>query len=178
MSTATIMKCTAYISIGSNLGDRAENIRKAVAILKEHPRIEVTKESPLYETKAIAWEDKTAQPDFLNGVLEIETTLKPEALLKNLIETEGMLGRPHPRPKGEPRTLDLDILLYNNSVLNLGNLNIPHPELEKRMFVLAPLCDIAPGARHPVLGWTVEELLTTCMEENGIEAKSQITSTK
>lgn len=152
------MNHTAYIGIGSNLGDRETNIHRAIDLLKGHAQIEVAKISRIYNTKPLLDEGRGSQPDFLNGTLEIKTALDPEGLLDVLKETEESLGRPRLREKGMPRTIDLDILFYDDLILDALHLKIPHPELEKRMFVLRPLCDIAPWLVHPASGHSVQKL--------------------
>jgi 2-amino-4-hydroxy-6-hydroxymethyldihydropteridine diphosphokinase len=158
---------TVYIGLGSNVGDKADNCRKGIAAIHETKGCSVEAESPLYETEPVYLE---SQDWFLNGAIKIRTDLEPEALFKRLKEIEHSMGR---RPGGArfgPRILDLDILLYEDRVLNEGMLQIPHPALQERRFVLEPLCDIAPGLVHPVLGQTIESLLSA-LEDGGKEVK-------
>jgi 2-amino-4-hydroxy-6-hydroxymethyldihydropteridine diphosphokinase len=153
---------TAYIGIGSNVGDKAENCRKGIAAIDETEGCAVEAESPLYETEPVYVE---SQDWFLNGAIRIRTDLEPEALFTRLKEIEHSMGR---RPGGDrygPRVLDLDILFYGDRVLNEGMLQIPHPALQERRFVLEPLCDIAPGLVHPVLGQTIKSLLSGLEDE-------------
>jgi 2-amino-4-hydroxy-6-hydroxymethyldihydropteridine diphosphokinase len=140
---------TAYLSLGSNLGDREANLRSALERL--NPR----RVSPIYETEPV---DHIAQPFFLNLVAEVETALMPMQLLTHTQRIERELGRKRTIPKG-PRTIDIDILLYGASIVSTKRLQIPHPRLHERRFVLKPLADLAPDMRHPVTHRTVREML-------------------
>lgn len=158
MTASSAMPHTAYIGIGSNLGAREEHCERAVALLAGCGGIRVRACSRWYETASAP----PGQPDFINGAAEVETELKPQKLLAALQAIEVSLGRPPVRPKGEPRTIDLDLLLYDDLAIELPGLTIPHPGLAKRPFVLLPLCDIAPSLAHPLLGCTVRELASRC----------------
>jgi 2-amino-4-hydroxy-6-hydroxymethyldihydropteridine diphosphokinase len=140
---------TTYLSLGSNLGDREGNLRAAIDRLK--PR----RVSPIYETEPV---DHTAQPFFLNLVVEAETSLMPMQLLAHTQRIERELGRRRTIPKG-PRTIDIDILFFGDRVIRAGRLEVPHPRLHERRFVLQPLADLAPDLRHPVTHRTVREML-------------------
>jgi 2-amino-4-hydroxy-6-hydroxymethyldihydropteridine diphosphokinase len=142
-----------YLSLGSNLGDREANLRAALVRLP--PDVRVLRASPLYETAPVEF---TAQPWFLNQVIEAETALLPMQLLARTAEIEHDLGRTRNIPKG-PRTLDIDILLYDDRVIHSAVLEVPHPRIAERRFVLAPLADLAPDLRHPVTGLTVRQML-------------------
>lgn len=146
------MKKTVYLSLGSNLGDRAAHLRRALAALGELGT--VTAVSSLYETEPVEF---TAQPWFLNCAVALETDLMPRQLLARVLALEQTMGRRRAQPKG-PRTIDIDILLFGNSVVDAPGLAIPHPALHARRFVLEPLAEIAPEARHPVFKRTVREL--------------------
>lgn len=148
------MTHTLHLALGSNLGDRPANLRAAIDALA--PAVEVKRESPVYETPP--W-GVTDQPAFLNMVVQSETDLAPPTLLAHLKDLETRLGR-QPGVRYGPRLIDLDILFYDNLVLDTPPLVIPHPRLHERPFVLVPLADLSPGLRHPVLGLTVRELLS------------------
>jgi 2-amino-4-hydroxy-6-hydroxymethyldihydropteridine diphosphokinase len=155
-------KQTVFLALGSNLGARRENLRRASAALP--PGVSVLAESPVYETPP--W-GVTEQPKFLNMVLMVETALEPVALLKHLKEIETRLGRTATIRYG-PRVIDLDILFYGNRVLTSPELSLPHPRLHERAFVLVPLADLAPDLIHPTLGKSIRELLET-VDKKGIE---------
>jgi 2-amino-4-hydroxy-6-hydroxymethyldihydropteridine diphosphokinase len=144
----------AYIGIGSNLGDREFNCKQAVGLLRQKG-ITVSKESSLHETKP--W-GVTDQPLFLNMAIEIETNLKPFELLRTLKDIEKEMGREETFLWG-PRIIDLDILLYDNNIVDEKGLKIPHPHMQDREFVLRPLCEIAGDVIHPSLLLSIEELL-------------------
>ena len=147
---------TVYIGLGSNLGDRRRNLEAALEALRAHPQITVSAVSSLLETDPVG--GPPGQGKFLNAAAEIETDLAPEALLEELKRIEHALGR-RPGPRWGPRPMDLDILLYGEEILETGTLVIPHPRLRERLFVLAPLAEIAPTARDPVTGLSVRDLL-------------------
>ncbi len=151
----------AYIGIGSNLGNRKENCEKAVNLLSQKG-IKVLKRSSFYETEP--WGVKE-QPKFINAALEVETDLEPEELLKTIKGIESDLGRGSVIRWG-PRLIDLDILLYNDLVVKTNNLEIPHPGVKNREFVLKPLSEIAPDKIHPVLKKSIESLLLECLESS------------
>lgn len=142
-----------YISIGSNLGDREENCKQALRLL-QGSGILIKKQSLMYETEPWGVKD---QPKFINMAIEVETDKKPEELLRILKEIEKEVGRKE-TVKWGPRVIDLDILFYDNLILKTKNLEIPHPLLHERDFVLKPLCEIAPDKKHPVTGKTVKEM--------------------
>ena len=143
-----------YLGLGSNLGDRAANLRNALRRLSHLARPEEV--SSLYETAPVGEEE---QPLFYNAVCRIVTALEPEALLRHLKEIEFAIGR-SPGPRWGPRIIDLDILLYSDWVLEQEDLVIPHPLLAERAFVLIPLAELAPDLAHPVLGKPLRELLS------------------
>lgn len=138
---------TTYISIGSNLGDKRANIKDAIDIIGSSPYNEVTKVSKLYETKPVGYLN---QDNFLNGALEVKTLMKPEDLMDFLLDVERKLKRERIIKWG-PRTIDLDIVLYDNLVTSEEKIILPHPRMHERLFVLKPLSDIAPYVIHPVL---------------------------
>jgi len=129
-----------FIGIGSNLGDREKNIKKALEYLRKNPHIKIEKVSSIIETEPWGY---TSQPKFLNGVIKIKTILSPLDLLKFLQEVEKNLGRER-KIKYGPRTIDLDILLYDDKIINSDQLKIPHPRMWEREFVLRPLLEIEP----------------------------------
>lgn len=140
----------ACIGLGANLGDAADTLRRAVEALARHEGVVVRAVSRFYRTPAWGKED---QPDFINAVALLETSLAPRALLERLLTVEAEFGR-H-RPSGErwgPRTLDLDLLLYGDAVIDEPGLQVPHPHLHERAFALVPLLDVLPAARIPGRG--------------------------
>ena len=145
---------TAYIALGSNLGDKQAHLDNAVRELEKNESCQVKKVSSYLVTEPYGGVE---QDDFLNSVLLMETRLQPEVLLEKLHEIEGLADRKRTIRWG-PRTLDLDIILYDEMIWNSQTLTLPHPEMHKRSFVLDPLLQIAPWAYHPGLGKTVREL--------------------
>lgn len=148
---------TVYISLGSNLGDRSARLGQAIALLREQAG-EVVQVSPFYQTAA--W-GNTGQPDFLNAVAGLKTLLDAEVLMQRLLTIEQEMGRVRAEKWG-PRTIDLDILLYDDLVLESPTLIVPHPQLHLRRFVLEPLSAIAAQAIHPVFRQTIRALLASC----------------
>ncbi|MDP6039355.1 MAG: 2-amino-4-hydroxy-6-hydroxymethyldihydropteridine diphosphokinase [Candidatus Latescibacteria bacterium] len=138
----------AFVGMGANLGAREETLKQAVKMLDAESGIAVVAASSVYETAPVGVLD---QPYFLNAVLKVETELSAQLLLNRLLAIEQKLGRVR-KTKWGPRTLDLDILLYGEAVIDQPGLRVPHPHLHMREFVLAPLCDLAPDLHHPELG--------------------------
>lgn len=147
------MSHTVYIALGTNIGDRAENMQQALKELESIMQVE--ERSPIYETPPWGLVD---QPDFLNQVVRGETELSPVELIKALKEIESEMGRV-PTIRYGPRLIDLDLLLYDDLVFETEKLSIPHPRMRGRAFVLVPLADLAPEIIHPVYGETVIEML-------------------
>jgi 2-amino-4-hydroxy-6-hydroxymethyldihydropteridine diphosphokinase len=145
---------TVYLGLGSNMGDRQAMLREALAAL-ESPKLHIRRVSPVYETEPMY---VPGQHWFLNMAAEAETDLFPLQLLHRTSRVEARLGRRRLTPKG-PRTIDIDILLFGNSVMRTPSLEIPHPRFRERRFVLAPLADLVPELRDPVTRKTVRQLL-------------------
>jgi 2-amino-4-hydroxy-6-hydroxymethyldihydropteridine diphosphokinase len=154
---------TIYLSVGANIGDRAGNIRRAIATLRTH-EVRVTRVSALYETEPV---EVREQPWFLNCVVEAETELRPQEVMEALLEIERGMGRERRVPKG-PRLIDMDILLYGSSVVQTPGLEIPHPRMAERRFVLVPFAEIAPEVRQPVLKKTIAELLAETTDRSEV----------
>jgi 2-amino-4-hydroxy-6-hydroxymethyldihydropteridine diphosphokinase len=151
---------TAFLSVGSNLGDRQANLRHAVELL-EAAGVRIVKRSSFYQTVA---QDLRNQAWFLNLVLQVETNLFPLQLLHSLQRIESQLGRRRSKLKG-PRVIDLDILLFGKFLVKTAALEVPHPRMHMRRFVLEPLVEIAPELRHPALHKTARELLATVSDQ-------------
>ena len=154
---------TVYLSLGSNEGDRLDNLRRACAALEARD-IRLRRASSVYETEPV---DMREQTWFLNCVIEVETSLPPLRLLYEIEQIEGELGRKRSLPKG-PRTIDLDILLYGNSVIREESLVVPHPKLHKRRFVLVPLREIAPSLKLPLFDRTPEQLVPELRDSSDV----------
>lgn len=146
------MKKTVYLSLGSNLGDRAANLRTAIQNLQELGQVTTT--SSFYETEPV---DVKEQPWFLNCAVKLETELMPKQLLKAVLALEERMGRRRKQAKG-PRTIDIDILLFGNSIIESKELVVPHPRMHERRFVLEPMAEIAGDVRHPGLKKSMREL--------------------
>lgn len=149
-------KHVVYLGLGSNLGDRNENLKDAIASLP--PQMDVKAKSPVYETPPWGYED---QPRFLNQVVRVQTYLDAEPLLKHIKRLEVALGRKASFRHG-PRLIDIDILFYDDLILNTPLLTLPHPHLHERGFVLLPLMDIAPDLVHPLTKKSVREMVVSC----------------
>ena len=146
------MEKLVYLSLGSNVGEREENLRSAIAKLGRLGKLVAV--SSFYETEPMEVRD---QPWFLNCAVALRTELMPRQFLSRMLKIEQEMGRRRVRPKG-PRTIDIDILLFGSSVVHTPQLDVPHPALHQRRFVLEPLAEIAPDVRHPVFKRTAREL--------------------
>ena len=155
---------TVFLSLGSNLGKRLENLRRAIDKIGGSDQIKVIKASPVYETEPVGVK---SQEWFLNLALEVQTSLEPSALLERLLSIEDQMGRKREERWG-PRSVDLDILLYDNRIVDSDRLTIPHPRMHERRFVLLPLAQIAPRFSHPRLKKSVEELLASCEDRSAV----------
>jgi 2-amino-4-hydroxy-6-hydroxymethyldihydropteridine diphosphokinase len=156
------MSHLSYLSIGSNLGDRAKNLGTAIVLLA--PKIQPVLQSSIYQTEPWGYSD---QPSFLNQVIKVETTLEPLDLLIYLKEIESQMGRQETFRFG-PRLIDLDILFYDELILDTPKLTIPHPRLYERAFILIPLAEIAPDLNHRVPSKKTKQITTT-VESNSVE---------
>ena len=154
----------AFIGIGSNLGDRVENLGKSIELL-EKQGVAVHLQSSVYRTEPV---DVTDQEEFLNQVVGCRTGQPPERLMAVCLEVERAMGRVRDRARG-PRVIDLDLLIAGDEVRDSDDLVLPHPRMHLRRFVLVPLVEIAPAARHPVLGVTAAALLERCPDRSRVE---------
>ena len=164
---ANKVKKIVYLSLGSNVGDRTRNLQNAITALRD-AEIDVKKVSSMYETEPVDYLD---QPWFLNMAAEAETELAPAALLKMLREIETRMGSKKTVAKG-PRLIDMDILLYADEVIDTSELQIPHPRMHLRRFVLEPLVQIAPGVRHPILKMSATEMLASTPDQSAVRIVS------
>jgi 2-amino-4-hydroxy-6-hydroxymethyldihydropteridine diphosphokinase len=146
------VKKVVYLSLGSNVGDRAANLHTAIEKIKTIGDVRAV--SAFYETEPV---EMTAQPWFLNCVVKLETEKMPRQLIAAILNLEQEMGRQRKQFKG-PRSIDIDILLFGSSIVEIKGLTIPHPRMHERRFVLEPLAEIAPDARHPALKRTAREL--------------------
>lgn len=158
------MPYRVYIGIGSNQGKKKENYLEALDRIAKIPKTHITRESSFYESEPLG----ESKEWYLNGVIEVETDLGPEELLKKCKNIERVMGRKKVRKRWGARIIDLDILLYDNLRLTRRNLKIPHPEMHNRKFVLIPLSEIAPQVVHPELGRTISQLLVSVRDDKKV----------
>lgn len=159
MSEEILSSHTAFVALGSNLGDREGNLRRALELLSQNG-VEIVKISKFIETEPYGVID---QPRFLNGVCQVKTALKPLELLRLLLAVEKEMGRVRLRHWGE-RNIDLDLLLYEDAIMDTEELRLPHPDMLNRDFVMLPLAEIAPELKHHVLDKTMAELAAEFMQ--------------
>lgn len=152
-----------YLLLGTNLGNREKNLSGAIVKIRKSLG-EILRKSSIYETEAWGFRD---QPSFLNQVIRIKTSLSPEELLRVIAEIEESMGRIR-EDKWKERLIDIDILYYEDEIINQDQLVIPHPEIQNRNFTLVPLCEIAGSEIHPVLGKTNDELLKASNDQLGV----------
>ncbi len=154
---------SVYISLGSNIGDKKNNLLSAVQLLKEHGEISVKEISPFYKTEPVDYLD---QDWFVNGVLMAETSLRPTGLMKALKNIEKTLKQGKKAVRFGPRIIDLDIIYYGDTIMDTDTLIIPHPRMHRRCFVLKPLCDMEKSIVHPVLKLWPNELLERLLKRS------------
>ena len=154
-----------FLGIGTNLGNKESNLEQAVARIKEYIG-RVLKSSAIYETEPWGFQTKD---EFLNMVVKVETSLTPSGLLGRILMIESLLGRVREEKQYSSRLIDIDILLFENMIVNEESLKIPHPLLHKRKFVLVPLCEIASEIFHPVLKKSIADLLEICEDQSDVK---------
>ena len=152
-----------YLSLGSNLGERENKLTRAMEELEKR-KVKILHRSSIYETEPVEIRE---QAWFLNCAIEVETSMQPQQFMSAMLEIELLLGRRRETKYG-PRTIDLDILLEGDTILNTPQLTIPHPKMAERRFVLVPLAEIGPQAIHPVLRRTIAELLALCPDQSEV----------
>ncbi len=155
----------AYIGFGSNLGDKIAYCEKAITEILNLDNHRLLAKSSFYKTQPVGYR---SQDWFVNGIIKLETDLEPLDLLQSLKEIESRLGRTETF-HGGPREIDLDLLLYEDRIIQTDNLQIPHPRIQERQFVLIPLAEIDPNLIHPVLKKSVQKLLREIKEDQGVE---------
>ena len=160
---------TLYLLIGGNVGNRINNLETATGLLQQQIG-NIIKRSSVYETGA--W-GNTNQPDFLNQVLILETRLNATECMQQIFFIENKMGRIRTE-KNAPRIIDIDILFFNDEVINEPGLTVPHPQIANRKFVLIPMNELSPGLLHPVLNQTIANLLSTCTDQLEVRLLSHL----
>lgn len=151
----------AFIGIGTNLGDRAANYREAITRIAQIPDTRLVRQSSIYETEPVGG----LKGPFLNGVIEVETEINADAMMRKLLAIERVMGRKRVRGKKpargkyRPRVIDLDLLFFNKEIIDSRTLTVPHPRLHERLFVLAPMSELAPALIHPKLNHSISEII-------------------
>lgn len=166
---------TAYLGIGSNLGNREQNTREAIRLLGDHPRLKVIALSHFYETEPLTLKGER-QNYYLNCVIKVRTSMNAVRLFQVMQDIEKILGRVR-SARWEPRTIDLDLLLFDDEIIRTKLLTVPHPEMHRRRFVLEPLAELSPKLKHPVKGLTFRTLLQRLKDDKKVTPlyKFQIT---
>jgi len=159
---------TACIALGSNLGDRRENLRLAIARIQSLAGTQLTATSDFFRTLPV--DSPLGSPKFLNAAVVIETSLSAAALMHALLDIERQLGRRRTTTRNAPRPIDLDLLLFGDAIIRTPDLTVPHPRMHTRLFVLEPLAQIAPNLRHPELKCTIRELLDALLKYTSANA--------
>jgi 2-amino-4-hydroxy-6-hydroxymethyldihydropteridine diphosphokinase len=159
----------AYLSLGSNLGNKLRFLKEAISKIGEADKITINRVSSVYETQPVGYEE---QEWFLNLVVEIKTSLVPRDLLDHVLSVEDQMGRRREIKWGS-RNIDIDILLYDNQIIQSDHLTLPHPRMHERRFMLLPLAEIAPKLLHPKLKKTTEELLEDCEDKSEVRPASE-----
>ncbi len=164
-------EAAVYVALGSNLGDREAHLERAIAALRATEGVTVVAVSPIYETDPVG---PPPQGPYLNGVAQLAPRLDPRALLERLLEIETACGRTRGATRDEPRTLDLDLLLFGARRIDEPDLTVPHPRLHERAFVLEPLCDLAPRLVHPSRGESVEALARRVRDPAAVRRRGEL----
>ncbi|MGH7781778.1 MAG: 2-amino-4-hydroxy-6-hydroxymethyldihydropteridine diphosphokinase [Candidatus Binataceae bacterium] len=153
----------AFIGIGTNLGDRAANYREAITRIAQIPDTRLVRQSSIYETEPVGG----LKGPFLNGVIEVETEINADVMMRKLLAIERVMGRKRVRGKKpargkyRPRVIDLDLLFFNKEIIDSRTLTVPHPRLHERLFVLAPMSELAPALIHPKLNHSISEIMAS-----------------
>ena len=153
-----------FLGIGTNLGNRGNNLKEAVSLIEEHIG-QVLKSSFIYETEPWGFQ---SGDEFLNMVVKVETKLIPSGIMERILMIESLMGRVRGEKQYSSRVIDIDILLYERMVIDEKNLKVPHPLMHERKFVLVPLCEIEPDMVHPVLNKTISSLLKSCKDKSKV----------